>query len=444
MAKGKEITVFIRKKSVLASIILSLQLVAFASDTAEIKSVLEQRLGQGRGSVAIGIITKDGNDTIFHGSANGDTIFELCSVTKVFTALLLADMTVGGELQLEDPVNKFLDGRARIREDIQLFHLVTHTSGLPRSPADFTMEYSKEQMYDFLSNYSFPKQIGTKFRYSNLGFGLLGHALALETGTSYEQLVLDRICKPLQMKDTRIRMSPEQLARHADGYNSTGQKIPTRELPMVYWSAGSLRSTLNDMLKFLKANLAPDRSRLGRAIEKTHEPLLLSAIPDTRTGMAWNVTSTGISTVIWHEGQIQSHYAFIGFDQKQGIGTVILSSSGIPLTDIGIHILDSRQPITDSQPPRQTKSEFDKSSFESFTGRYKIRDNYTITISKEGDRMFSQATGMPKLEILLIDGMEFAVKGFNIKITFIRDEAGEITSLIVHQAGTEVMARKQP
>jgi hypothetical protein len=198
------------------------------------------------------------------------------------------------------------------------------------------------------------------------------------------------------------------------------------------------------MLKFLKANLAPDRSRLGRAIEKTHEPHVRSVIPDTRTGMAWNITSTGISTVIWHEGQIQSHYAFIGLDRKQGVGTVILSSSGIPLTDIGIHILDSRQPITDSEPQRQPKLDFDKSSFDSFVGRYVVRDNYTITISKEDGRLFSQATGMPKLEILPIAEKEFAVKGFNIKITFISDETGEITSLIVHQAGTEVEARKQP
>ena len=351
---------------------------------------------------------------------------------------------VGDELQLKDPVNKFLDGRAKIREDIQLFHLVTHTSGLPRSPDDFTMEYSKEQLYKFLSDYSFPKKIGKKFKYSNLGFGLLGHTLALKTGTSYEQLVLDRICRPLQMKDTSIQMSPEQSARHADGYDSTGQKIPTRELPIVYWSAGSLRSTLNDMLKFLKANLAPDRSRLGRAIKKTHKTHFPSSIPHTRTGMAWNITSTGISTVIWHEGQIQSHYAFIGLDQKQGVGTVILSSSGIPLTDIGIHILDSRQPITDYEPPRQKKLEFDKSSFESFVGRYVARDNYTITLSKEDGRMFSQAGGMPKLEILPIAEKEFTVKGFNIKITFISDETGEITSLIIYQAGTEVKAQKQP
>jgi CubicO group peptidase (beta-lactamase class C family) len=305
---------------------------------------------------------------------------------------------------------------------------------------------STEQLYDFLSTYSFPKKAGKKFKYSNLGFGLLGHTLALKTGTSYEQLVLDRICTPLQMKDTRIRMSPEQSARHAGGYSSTGKKIPTRELPIVYRSAGSLRSTLNDMLKFLNANLAPDRSKLGRAISLTHEPRLPSVIPHTRTGMAWNITSTGISTVIWHEGQIPSHYVFIGLDRKHGVGTVILSSSGIPLTDIGIHILDSRQPIADSEPPRQPKLEFDKSSFESFVGRYKVRDNYTITISKEDEdgRLFSQATGMPKLEILPIAEKEFAVKGFNIKITFISDKTGEITSLIVHQAGTEVKARKQP
>ena len=444
IAQGKGIAVLVGKTSVLTSIVLSLPLVTFASESVEIKSVLERRLGKGQGSVAVGIVTRDGTNTFFHGDVNGDSIFELCSITKVFTALLLAEMTVRDELELDDPVTKFLGGRSRIREDILLFHLATHTSGLPRSPADFTMEYSEKQLYDFLSAYSFPEQIGKKFKYSNVGFGLLGHVLALETGTSYEQLVLDRICKPLQMKDTGIRMSLEQSARRVAGYNSAGQKIPTRELPVVYQSAGSLRSTLNDMLKFLKANLAPDRSRLGRAIEKAQEAHVPSAIPHTRAGMAWNVTSTGLSKVIWHEGQITSHYAFIGLDRKQGVGTVILSSSGIPLTDIGVHILDKRQPLADSEPPQQPNPEFDKSSFASFVGVYEVRPNYTITISEEDDRLFSQATGMPELEILPITETEFAVKGFNIKITFIKDKTGAITSLIVHQAGTEVKARKQP
>jgi CubicO group peptidase (beta-lactamase class C family) len=370
-------------------------------------------------------------------------MFELCSVTKVFTALLLADMTAGNELELHDPVNKLLGARARMHEDIHLFHLATHTSGLPRSPADFTMEYSEEQLYDFLSDYSFPGKVGEKFKYSNVGFGLLGHALGLQAGTSYEQLVLDRICRPLQMKDTRIRMSPEQSSRHADGYNSTGKKIPTRELPVVYGSAGALRSTLNDMLKFLKANMAPDQCKLGKAIKMTHEPHVPS-ISHSRTGLAWNITSTGVSTIIWHEGQIQSHYAFIGLDREQGVGAVILASSGVPLTDIGLHILDSRYPIAGSEPPPQPKFKLDESSLESFTGQYEVQANYIITISRKDDHLFSQAPGMPKLEILPISETEFAVKGFDIKIKFVKDKAGEVTSLIVYQAGTEVKARKQP
>ncbi len=105
-------------------------------------------------------------------------------------------------------------------------------------------------------------------------------------------------------------MSPAQSARHAHGHNSTGQKIPTRELPVVYWGVGALRTTLNDTLRFLQANMAPDQSKLGQAINVTQKPYLPSAIPDTRTGLAWNVTSTGISTVMWHEGQNQSHYAY--------------------------------------------------------------------------------------------------------------------------------------
>ena len=274
-----------RKATLFTSAVLSLQLAAFGFETTELRSVLERRLGRGQGSAAIGMITKDGKHTLFHGSASGDSVFELCSVTKVFTALLLADMTVRNELELHDPVNRLLGPRTTMQEDVQLFHLATHTSGLPRSPADFTMEYSEEQLYNFLSDYSFPKKAGEKFKYSNVGFGLLGHALALQTETAYEQLVLDRICTPLHMKDTRIRMSPAQSSRHARGHNSTGQKIPTRELPVVYWGAGALRTTLNDMLKFLQANMVPDQSRLGQAISLTHKPYLPSAIPDTRTGL---------------------------------------------------------------------------------------------------------------------------------------------------------------
>jgi CubicO group peptidase (beta-lactamase class C family) len=364
-------------------------------------------------------------------------------VTKVFTALLLADMTVRNEVELHDSVSKLLGARVRMREDIDLIDLATHTSGLPRSPADFTMEYSEGQLYEFLSEYSFPIEVGKKFKYSNVGFGLLGHTLASQAESSYEQLIIDRICKPLHMKDTRIRMSPEQSSRRVDGYNSTGKKIPTRELPAVYRPAGALRSTLNDMLKFLKVNIAPDECKLAKAIMMTHKPHVRS-IPHTRTGLAWNVTSTGVSTIIWHEGQIQSHYAFIGLDRERGFGAVILASSGIPLTDIGLHILDSRYPIADFEPPAQPKFKLDESSLEAFAGQYKVGADYIISITKEGDRLFSQGPGMPKLEILPISETEFAVKGLNIRIRFVRDTTGEVTSLIVCQAGTEVKAQKQP
>jgi len=112
-----------------------------------------------------------------------------------------------------------------------------------------------------------------------------------------------------------------------------------------------------------------------------------------------DITSTGISKVIWHEGQIPSHYAFIGLDRKQGVGTVILSSWGIPLTDIGIHILDSRYPIADSEPPPQQEPEFDKSSYESFAGRYKVRANKAfnplVVLTRNATRLAHKAkTGL--------------------------------------------------
>ncbi|UCD30349.1 MAG: serine hydrolase [Planctomycetota bacterium] len=138
-----------RKTSLFTSVILSLQLVTFGSEITKIKSILKQRLDQDQGSAAVGIITRSGMNTFYHGNANGDSIFELCSVTKVFTATLLADMTVRNELQLHDPVNKLLGVRARTHKDINLFHLATHTSGLPRSAASGSMIMINDRKFDF-------------------------------------------------------------------------------------------------------------------------------------------------------------------------------------------------------------------------------------------------------------------------------------------------------
>lgn len=201
---------------------------------SEIRQMLVQRIDKDHQSVGIvvGVIEPAGRRIIAYGSLNqddkrplnGDTVFEIGSVTKVFTSLILSDMVQHGEVALTDPVAKYLPPEVKIPErggtQITLEDLATHTSGLPRMPTNFSpkdqanpyADYSVEQMYQFLSGYQLTHDIGSQYEYSNLGGGLLGHALARRAGMNYEELVKSRICRPLEMKSTAITLSPDMRA----------------------------------------------------------------------------------------------------------------------------------------------------------------------------------------------------------------------------------------
>src|SRR4030095_12775138 len=145
-------------------------------------------------------------------------------------------------------------------KEITLFDLATQTSGLPRLPTNFTpkdplnpyADYTVDQLYAFLSSYTLTRGIGEQYEYSNLGVGLLGHILTLRAGTDYEALVRKRICEPLRIADAKIKLSSEMLAILATGHNQALKPVPNWDLPTLA-GAGALRSTVNDMLKFVRS-----------------------------------------------------------------------------------------------------------------------------------------------------------------------------------------------
>ena len=201
------------------------------SDT-EIPKILAGRVGaESNGSgIVVGIVDANGRRIFSYGSLakndarkfDGDTVFEIGSMTKVFTSLVLMDMVRREEVALTDPISKFLPESVKVPErngrKITLGDLSTQSSGLPRMPNNFTpkdpdnpyADYTVQQMYDFLSGYKLTRDVGSQYEYSNLDVGLLGHVLSLRAGMSYEALVRSRICDPLGLKDTRVTLSDDQ------------------------------------------------------------------------------------------------------------------------------------------------------------------------------------------------------------------------------------------
>ncbi len=436
----------------------------------EIREILVKRIDRQKQAVgiAVGVVDANGRRVIAYGklsndsansnsgSVDGDTIFEIGSVSKVFTSLLLADMVNRKEVALDDPAGKYLPEHVKMPErngkSITLLDLSTHTSGLPRLPGNLKAkdphnpyaDYSVDDLYQFLSGYTLPRDPGSEFEYSNLGGGLLGHVLAYRAGADYETLMRSRITEPLRMRDTRIALSPSMQQRMATGHNANLE-------PVANWSvstlagAGGLSSSANDTLTFLEAFLGYKESPLGPAMKSMLEvsrPIGEAAGP-ARIGLAWFMLGNGA----WHDGGTGGFRSFVGCDLKARAGVVVLSNAFTlaGVEDIGVHLLLPKLPLANPEPPEQrTRIHLDPKLLDCYTGRYQWGDR-VLEITRDGDRLFAQGSSTvngqpivgPKFEMFAESEKKFFVRVTGSQITFETGPEGRATSLIMQRAGRE-------
>src|SRR6266404_338219 len=312
---------------------------------AEVLAILKERVESKRSAgIVVGILDEGGRRVVACGNAgsadkplDGNSLFEIGSITKVFTSSLLAEMVRRGEVRLEDPASKYLPDSARLPsrngKGITLLDLATQTSGLPRLPGNLApkdpknpyADYTVEQLYDFLSHYTLTRDIGEKYEYSNLGVGLLGHILARKAGMSYEELVTKRILEPLGMKDTGITLSAPMRARLAPGHDAGGAPVGNWDVPVLA-GAGALRSTANDMLKFLAANLDAGDGPLPSALRETHKARRPTGMPQLEIGLGWHIFHRFDNDLVWHNGGTGGYHSWIGFLAARRVGVVVLSA----------------------------------------------------------------------------------------------------------------------
>jgi D-alanyl-D-alanine-carboxypeptidase/D-alanyl-D-alanine-endopeptidase len=326
----------------------------------EAKESIKERIRNGESvGIVVGFIDPQGNREYFsYGTLtkNGDepvdenSVYEIGSITKVFTCIALADMVLKGELSLDDPAETYLPETVKMPSrngnKITLGHLAANNSGLPRMPYNFRpkdpnnpyADYTVENMYNFLSAYTLQRNVGETYEYSNLGMGLLGHILSLKAGLDYEQLIVERICHVLGMEDTVITTTADMKERLAKGHNPVGE-VPNWDIPTLA-GAGALRSTASDMLTFLGANMRIEISRLSPAMVMTHEPCI-EAGKTMSVGLGWHIRGNGKTQIVWHNGGTGGYRSFCGFIKDKKIGVVVLSNMNISADDIGFHLLDS-------------------------------------------------------------------------------------------------------
>jgi CubicO group peptidase (beta-lactamase class C family) len=194
-----------------------------------------------------------------------------------------------------------------------------------------------EDVYKFLSEYELTRDIGTQYEYSNLGVGLLGHALSLKAGANYETLVVKEICEPLKMKDTRITLTPRMKEHAATAHTGSGEPLPRWAQPSLV-AAGSICSSANDMTKYISAELGLAPSSLLEAMQKTQEPRR-KAMRNTQVGLGWHIRKLGDGEIVTHNGSTVGFHSFVGFDKQRRCGGVVLVNSANEIGDLPLKVL---------------------------------------------------------------------------------------------------------
>lgn len=447
---------------------------ALPSD-ADIRQMLVDRIDVEHRTVGIvvGLITPQGRRIIAYGHLekgdsrplDGDTVYEIGSMSKVFTSLLLSQMVQRGQMALNDPVAKYLPETVKVPQkdgkQITLADLATHTSGLERMPTNFTpqdpnnpfVDYSAQQVYQFLSGYTLTRDPGSKYEYSNLGAGLLGFVVSRRAGMSYEELVRKRICAPLGMNSTAITLTPEMKGRLAPGHQVVNlQTVDNWDFGAPLAPAGAIRSTANDMLKFLAANLDYVKTPLAGAMKAMLSVRRPTGVPDLDIALAWHIYTADGKVVIWHNGATGGYRTFFGFDPKSRIGVVALSNTRSPegVDDIGRHLLDEKVPLW--VPPKEPETvQVDPKTYGRYVGTYQLEPRSSISVTRKGDHLYAQKIGYAgavqtigygNVEILPQSAQEYFVKGVEARFTFVTDGQGRADELIIREGTSEAHAKR--
>ena len=409
-----------------------------------VEKAAQERIAAGTNQTLVfGVVDGDKTEVVAFGTLDsgkapdGDTVYEIGSITKTFTATLLTRAVLSGRVTLDTPVAQLLPDfkiPSRGGKDITLGLLATQHSGLPRLPSNLRpkdpanpyADYDAAKLKAFLAGYELPRDPGVSYEYSNLGFGLLGYALAQLDRAPYGAVTNEAILKPLGMTMSSAAFTGDMRAHLAPGHDDTGKAAKNWDFDALA-GTGAIRSTANDMLRYLKANMGIDQSPLAPAMKLAQAPRRDMGKTE-RIGLAWMTTDKGI---VWHNGGTYGYRSFLGFTADGRRGVVILTNTAVDADDLGFATLDANAPLA----PAQKAIVLPNSSLDEYVGTYQLADKFLLQVFRMNDELFARATGQAAFAIFPSAPNEFFAKIAGISMTFTRAPNGVVSGLVLHQNG---------
>jgi serine-type D-Ala-D-Ala carboxypeptidase/endopeptidase len=425
---------------------------------AEIRKILTERIGSHGNEIGIvvGVIEPQGRRFISYGQRNagdarpldGDTVFEIGSMTKVFTALLLADMVVKGEVALSDAAARYLPPDVEVPErkdrSITLIDLATHTSGLPFMPQNApplndpaAAKYSAADLKHYVAGYQLTRDIGAEWEYSNIGYWVLSEALACRTGKSYGDLVRTRLLAPLKMANTDFALSPKMKMNLAVGHDAALQPAPVVSALGIYSimpAAGALYSTVNDLSMVLSVAMGYERSPLAMAIEATVNTRL-PASGGNEQALGWTVIRKGDDQIVFRDGGTYGYASSMAYDPEKRIGIIVLANQVGSVDDIARHLLRPDFPLAKPANTKHSEIRLEANLLDSYVGRYEAMGEGIFTVARELDFLTIESPadwGLPKLRIRPESPQDFFAAELPLRVTFKIDSNKRVTGLLIY------------
>lgn len=383
-----------------------------------------------------------------------DAIFEIGSVSKVLTALLLADAAARGEVTLDTEAAKLLPFGVRFpdKDGVRptLAHLASHRAGLPTLPDNLAPQslldpyasFGPRQLYAYLERAELLFAPGEAYAYSNLGAGLLGHLLERKLGIAYEQAVQSRVLQPLGLAETWIAVPESEARRFVPGTSAGGDPTPPWSFDVLA-GAGAWRSTPRDMVKLVTAAAAAavgEQAVFYDELRTSMKPIGEAAEDGDgmQVALAWHITGEG---VIWHNGMTGGHASFIGFDPATSKGVVVLASTASPLiTRIGIGVFDVL-----AGKPLDLGLDFVKlteAQLDPLVGTYRLGDGEALQIARDGTRLFL-AMGAEKVRLFPRSETQFVVMELESSLEFAVED-GKVLGFILRLPQGDIVAERVP
>jgi CubicO group peptidase (beta-lactamase class C family) len=379
------------------------------------------------------------------------TKFRLGSITKQFTSMAVAQLVERGLVKIEDPITKYLpDFPKEMGDKVTVYHLLTHTSGIPsftnfKDYQQIKMNpFSGEKLVAWLKDKQLEFTPGEQFKYNNSGYFLLGYLIEKVSGKSYEQYLKENIFEPLGMQNTGYDHNKEVLKNRAAGYTLAGKNLENAEFidMTVPGGAGALYSTVEDLYIWDRA-LYTEKLVKKPTLEKIYTPF------KSNYAWGWAVDEQNGHKRIQHGGGIDGFNTNILRYVNDDICIIALSNR-IPAAlnpmsqNLAALLLGEKYelPKEGAQPVARKEIKVDPKVFDAYVGVYDLGQGLLLTVTKEGDKLMTEATGQSKIEIFPESESRFFLKVVDAQLAFVKNDKGVVDKLILYQGGREIPGKK--